>query len=190
MKRLFAGLFISLLFCGCSSLGTGKEKKSSAPEFDRLDETAAAVLRSRTADFMNAMSKSFSTGDFEAWRKAVEKETPPGSPPIVDEKRFKSIHRYLRQGWGNLVKCTPVGELDQSVLRDFLWKCTFEQPDGSGGTVRTEELFVIRCTVQKGQTVFANFGFRFFNKPGFYQQIVNNKKTAPAAGKSTGEAKK
>ena len=69
-----------------------------------------------------------------------------------------------------------LGELDQTLLRDFLWKCTFEFRNSSGELCHIEELFVVRCTVLRGKAMFTNFGFRFFNGPEYRKRVIEHKK--------------
>ena len=118
------------------------------------------------------MFHSFKSGDFSHWKKFLQKESAPGKPLIVDEKRFHEMRRRFEKSWGKFVKCHYLGSLDQSVMRDFIWKCTFESPGSNGKTVRLEELFVVRCAQLKGKMIFTNFGFRFFNRAGFREMVI------------------
>ena len=38
----------------------------------------------------------------------------------------------LKKDWGTLTACSYLGELDQSIMRDFIWKCTFDSKDDAG----------------------------------------------------------
>lgn len=155
------------------------EKNKPVPElsgYQSLDPMRTAMLRSRAETFTNAMVRSFRTGDFQYWRKALEQESAPGKPLIVNESKFRQMSDRLKADWGALTACSYLGELDQSIMRDFLWKCTFESTDNEGRTIRLEELFVVRCTLLRGKAVFTNFGFRFFNNRNFRRQVIELKK--------------
>ncbi|MBR2373933.1 MAG: hypothetical protein IKA87_06850 [Lentisphaeria bacterium] len=175
---LYAAVASALvLLTGCRSAVTEKNKSvSELSGFGTLDPMRAGMLQKRAADFTQAMAHSFRTGDFQYWRKVLEKESPPGKALIVDEKKFKQMSIRLKNDWGTLTKCSYLGELDQSIMRDFIWKCTFESPDSDGKTIRLEELFVVRCTLLRGKAVFTNFGFRFFNNRNFRRQVSELKK--------------
>lgn len=160
--------------CGCRSAEA--EKKEIYPVIAPLDRKSADELRQRAEVFAQAMAKSFRTGDFSFWRAALEKEGPPGRPLVVDEKKFQLMYSRLKKDWGTLVSCTYLGELDQTLLRDFLWKCTFEFRKSTGELCHIEELFVVRCTVLRGKAMFTNFGFRFFNGPEYRKRVIEHKK--------------
>ncbi len=168
-------LFLS--FAGCSMLQKNDQISDLPdPKFETLDASSAAILRKRTEAFTQAMARSFSTGDFSHWREYVQKEGAPGKPLVVDEAKFQAMQKRLEKYWGKLVKCHYLGSLDQSIFRDYIWKCTFESKTPTGEFVRLEELFVVRCTLLNGKTTFAGFGFRFFNNAGFRDQVIKIKK--------------
>lgn len=171
-----AAVFL-VISSGCRSAEAKKNKPvSELSGFGTLDTMRAAMLRNRAEAFTNAMVCSFRTGDFQHWRKVLEKESAPGKALIVNESKFRQMHERLKEGWGTLVACSYLGELDQSIMRDFLWKCTFESTDNEGKVIRLEELFVVRCTLLRGKAVFTNFGFRFFNHRNFRRQVIELKK--------------
>lgn len=162
------------IFSGCSSLQN--DKKAPVPEFSSLSAEQSALLRQRTEAFTQSMVRSFRSGDFSHWQACVEKESSPNSPPVISKDRFQKMRSSLEKQWGKLVKCHYLGSLDQSIFRDFIWKCTFESQSDDGQLIRLEELFVVRCTLLKGKIAFTGFGFRFFNKPGFRDQVIKIKK--------------
>ena len=165
---------VLIALCGCRSAEA--EKKEIYPVVSPLDRKTADELRKRAEAFTRAMAESFRTGDFGFWRAALEKEGAPGRPLIVDEKKFKQMYSRLKKDWGTLKSCTYLGELDQTLMRDFLWKCTFEFRNGSGELCRMEELFVVRCTVLRGKAMFTAFGFRFFNGSDYRKKVSEHKK--------------
>ena len=163
-----------IAFCGCNA------PKPEQPDFPRetfssLDPMDSDKLRKRAEDFTQAMVRSFQTGDFTHWKLSLEKEGAPGKPLVVEEKKFLEMRGRFEKEWGTLTKCHYLGALDQSVMRDYIWKCTFETIS-DGKTIRLEELFVVRCTVLNGKAIFTNFGFRFFNRPGFRNAVIKLKK--------------
>ena len=140
-----------------------------------LDPMRSAMLQKRAEDFTQAMVRSFSSGDFTHWKTFLVKESAPGKALIVEEKRFQEMKQRFEKNWGKLVSCRYLGSLDQSIMRDYIWKCTFESVN-EGKTIRLEELFVVRCTIIRGKAIFTNFGFRFFNSPGFRNVVMKLKK--------------
>ena len=174
----YAGIIAFILFCsGCSVLQNRKHSQTFPDsKFDTLDQTSAELLKKRAEVFTQAMVRSFNTGDFSHWREYVQKEGAPGKPLVVDEAKFQAMQKRLEKYWGKLVKCHYLGSLDQSIFRDYIWKCTFESKTPTGEFVRLEELFVVRCTLLNGKTTFAGFGFRFFNNAGFRDQVIKIKK--------------
>lgn len=174
-QYLTAALLL-VLFCGCTAPSRGTSSPSSLASFAAPDAGQISVLRQKAETFTQAMCRSFRTGDFKYWKEALEKESSPGQSLIVNEVRFRQMRDRLSKSWGELVKCHYLGELDQSILRDFIWKCTFESKAADGKVIRLEELFVVRCTLLNGKTAFTGFGFRFFNRPGFRDQVKKQKK--------------
>lgn len=167
-----SAVIVFLLSAGCAV--PHKPRQEAAAEkmpFSSLDPMHSADLKQRAESFTQAMFLSFNSGDFSHWKKRLQQESAPGKPLIVDERQFHVMKQRFEKEWGKLVKCHYLGTLDQSVMRDFIWKCTFESPGSNGKTVRLEELFVVRCARFKGKTIFTNFGFRFFNRPGFRKVI-------------------
>ena len=152
------------------------EKKEIYPVIAPLNQKSADELRQRAEAFTQAMAESLRTGNFSFWRAALEKEGPPGRPLIVNETTFRQTYSRLKRDCGTLKSCTYLGELDQTLLRDFLWKCTFEFRNSSGELCRIEELFVIRCTVHRGKAKFMNFGFRYSNSPEYRRKVIEHKK--------------
>ncbi len=165
---------VLIALCGCRSAKA--EKKEIYPVISSPDRKSVDDLRQRAEVFAQAMAESFRTGDFSPWRAALEKEGPPGRPLIVDEKKFRQMYSRLKKDWGTLKSCTYLGDLDQTLLRDFLWKCTFEFRNSSGELCHIEELFVIRCAVYRGKAKFMNFGFRYFNSPEYRKRVIEHKK--------------
>ena len=178
-RNLKSGLYIiaaAILVTTVGCRSAEAEKKEVYPVISRPEGKNADALRKRAELFTAAMARSFRTGDFSSWRAALEKESPPGRPLVVDEKKFKQMCSRLKKDWGTLKSCTYLGELDQTLLRDFLWKCTFEFRNSSGELCHIEELFVVRCTVLRGKAMFTNFGFRFFNGPEYRKRVIEHKK--------------
>lgn len=170
----FIALFV--VTSGCVSSTTDKKAADFPQEqLTSIDPMRSAMLQKRAEDFTQAMVRSFSTGEFSHWKTVLEKESTPGKPLIVEEKRFQQMKQRFEKEWGKLISCHYLGALDQSIMRDYIWKCTFETVD-NGNTTRLEELFVVRCTVLRGKAIFTNFGFRFFNRPGFRDVVIKLKK--------------
>ena len=175
---IYCGVIILLsAAAGCSTLQRkGQPSQESAANFATLDSADAAILLKRTEAFTRAMVRSFKSGDFTHWQEQLKKEGDPKKPLIVSEAKFRAMHERLKKHWGTLVDCHYFGSLDQSVFREYIWRCTFESKTDSGETIRLEELFVVRCTLLNGKTTFTGFGFRFFNSPGFRDQVMKIKK--------------
>ena len=179
MKKimLFEVLLLLAAAFGCAtSSRVAPDQKKSETKFEIITSSHASALQKRTEAFTQGMVRSFQTGDFSHWKNLVEKEGEPGKPLVVDEAKFHAMRQRLEKHWGKFVKCSYLGSLDQSVFRDYIWKCTFESQTDSGTPIRLEELFVVRCTFLNGKATFAGFGFRFFNRPGFRDQVLKIKK--------------
>ena len=186
LKKLFcsSAVILLLLSAGCVQSGAPRLPASSKEHaFSSLDPMQSAELRQRAENFTQAMFHSFKSGDFSHWKKFLQKESAPGKPLIVDEKRFHEMRRRFEKSWGKFVQCHYLGSLDQSVMRDFIWKCTFESTTDQGKVIRLEELFVVRCTLHNGKGTFTGFGFRFFNRPGFRNQLKKTVLSPEKAGK-------
>lgn len=171
-------------FCGCTAQKNAQQLPPPAV-YSPLNAADSEELRLRAEDFTQAMVRSFKTGDFKHWKAYLEKESAPGKPLVVEEKKFLEMRERFAKEWGTLTKCHYLGALDQSVMRDYIWKCTFETQDGTNNTICVEELFVVRCTLIKGNTFFTNFGFRFFNRPGFRDMVIKLKKAKEERNEKT-----
>lgn len=174
---LFIFFLLSTISFGCTATkNVSPDQKKTETQFEILTASHASALQKRTEAFTQGMFRSFQTGDFSHWKGLVEKEGETGKPAVIDEKKFHAMRQRLEKYWGSFVKCSYLGSLDQSVFRDYIWKCTFETKTESGKVVRLEELFVVRCTLLNGKAAFAGFGFRFFNRAGFRDQVIKIKK--------------
>ena len=191
LNMYFLTALLVIMTAGCISRPA---KKQEIPEgvssFKVLAPENSGILQNKAERFAQAMFKSFRTGEFKHWQESLQAESPAGSPPIVDEKRFQEMRRRLEKDWGKFVKCHYLGALDQSVFRDYIWKCTFESETADKEIIRLEELFVVRCTLLKGKMTFTGFGFRFFNRPGFRDQVINLKKGREKNEKTDGKTTK
>ena len=174
---MLSGVFLLLaVSSGCTAAKDPAPPEKPETKFELLTSAHASELQKRTEAFTQAMFRSFQTGDFSHWKSQVLKEGEPGKPLVVDEAKFREMRKRLEKNWGKFVKCYFLGSLDQSVYRDYIWRCTFESKTDTGEVVRLEELFVVRCTLLNGKATFAGFGFRFFNRPGFRDQVIKIKK--------------
>ena len=171
-------------FCGCNAPSPG-QPDFPGETFSYLNSTDSDKLRKRAEEFTQAMVRSFQTGDFTHWKQHLEKEGAPGKPLVVEEKKFLEMRERFAKEWGTLTKCHYLGALNQSVMRDYIWKCTFETQDGTNNTICLEELFVVRCTLIKGNIFFTNFGFRFFNRPRFRDMVIKLKKAKEERNEKT-----
>ena len=187
MNKLIIQL-TAVLLCsftaGCAMRSPATAKAAPLPAtFTSPDAAHLKELRQRAELFTQAMCRSFRTGDFKYWQEALKKESTPGQILRVDKNRFLQMRNRLEKDWGKLVSCRYLGELDQSILQDFIWKCTFESTTDQGTVIRLEELFVVRCTLHNGKGTFTGFGFRFFNRPGFRNQLKKTVLSPEKAGK-------
>ena len=90
---------------------------------------------------------------------------PRESKDKVTEEMFKQMAGELFEGLGTLKKTEYLGELNQSVVMDYIWKFTFEKmstdKDGKSRNLCKEVLYMVRMGRVDGRFVIVGSGFRF-----------------------------
>ena len=103
----------------------------------------------------------FEQDDFAKLKAVIPRE----SKDKVTEEMFKQMAGELSEGLGTLKKTEYLGELNQSVVMDYIWKFTFEKmsadKDGKSRNLCKEVLYMVRMGRVDGRFVIVGSGFRF-----------------------------
>jgi hypothetical protein len=161
MKKILFLLPVMLLaFAGCSSVSDKQGKK--APEVPELapltSETQLKTSQEIAGKFAAALAASLKQKSFIPWSQAM----PPGRK--ITEKMFLNMFSDFKLKYGDFVSLTEFGELDQGVVRDYLWKMRFMKPAAPPAKgVPHEILFWVRIYQENGKApAIGGFGFKSF----------------------------
>ena len=103
----------------------------------------------------------FEQDDFAKLKAVIPRE----SKDKATEEMFKQMAGELSEGLGTLKKTEYLGELNQSVVMDYIWKFTFEKmsadKDGKSRNLCKEVLYMVRMGRVDGRFVIVGSGFRF-----------------------------
>ncbi len=152
----------ALLVSVCAAALTGcvsasAENAAVPPKPENLtghDMTEAGVL---AENYMNGFIGGLKSGDFKPFESAIPQE----AKGKVTEEMFNKLCRDLQQNLGTLTSAEYLGELDQTLVRDYLWKLTFEKKQENGTVDRKEVVYMVRIGRMEGKFRIAGSGFRF-----------------------------
>lgn len=160
MRR--AGWFLSavaavaVLAGGCASTPGAEEKPRPEVMSGREHKEAKKLAEEYVAGFVASLKEN----DF----KKLEAVIPVDSKTKVTPEMFQQMHKELSDTMGTLIEAQFVTDLDKSIVRDYVWKFTFEKtvPDGKqkGRTIRNELFYMVRIGRLDGKYVIAGTGFR------------------------------
>jgi len=142
-----------LLLSGCASTSdAGDDGKKSA--VTQLFSTGFAKEGHSLAEsYVDAFAAAMQTGNYAA--------LPELAKGKVSDAMFKKMVDNITSRRGKLVSHAFVTTLDQTLVRDYLWKFSFEKASAEAGgrQVRTEVIYLVRVGVMDGKPVIAGFGF-------------------------------
>ena len=161
MKKYLLGLMaVALAAAGCSSIKDKPQENSPAkPELTPLISSNQLKSSKETASqFAMALAASLKEKSFIPWSRVM----PPGRK--ITEKMFLHMFSDFKIKYGDFVSLTELGELDQGILRDYLWKMRFVKnaaPPAKG--VPHEIIFWVRIYQENGKApAIGGFGFKSF----------------------------
>ena len=112
------------------------------------------------ADYIAGFVASLKENDFDKLKAVI----PADSKTKVTPEMFQQMRKELTETMGNLVDARFVTDLDKSIVRDYVWKFSFEKTltDGpaKGRKVRHELFYMVRVGRLDGKYVIAGTGFR------------------------------
>ena len=146
-----------LFAAGCRSTETPEEKDSAAEKkpavparFTAADDAPAHEM---VGQFVAEFAAALKTGD----RGKLSAETRAK----VTEAMFKRMCDSFSRRRGVLRETAFVTVLDQTIMRDYLWKFTFERPLPAASAVqKNEAIFLVRVLIDNGKPKIAGFGFQ------------------------------
>ena len=158
MKKSFAVALSAGIIClpvlltGCASAAVAEgEKKAPAVEcFSSQDAEAAGRM---AESFVNAFADAFKSSDYNKLPESARKK--------ISAEMFSKMVSSITERRGKLIGHSFVTELDQSIVRDYLWKFSFEKtlPDAGKRPVRSEVIYLVRMAVLDGVPTIVGFGF-------------------------------
>lgn len=161
MKRavwfLSAAVAMVVLAGGCASTaGDGADK----PRPEVMSGMGHEEAEKLAADYIAGFVASLKENDFDKLKAVI----PADSKTKVTPEMFEQMHKELSDTMGTLIEAKFVTDLDKSIVRDYVWKFTFEKtvPDGKqkGRTIRNELFYMVRVGRLDGKYVIAGTGFR------------------------------
>lgn len=152
-----------LFAAGCRSAETPEKKNSAATEKKTVvpgSFTAAADAPARDAagKFVSAFADALKAGDRE--------KLPEPMHAKVTDAMFKRMCDSFARRRGTLREIAFVTVLDQGIVRDYLWKFTFEKPlsapdaKSAPAMQKNEVIYLVRLGIVDGKPVIVGCGFQ------------------------------
>ena len=156
---LMTGLLpLGLGLAGCAAIGEKPESEGAAELLPAAPQPEAKAIASA---YVAGLAEAIEQDDFAKLKAVIPRE----SKDKVTEEMFKQMAGELSEGLGTLKKTEYLGELNQSVVMDYIWKFTFEKmsadKDGKSRNLCKEVLYMVRMGRVDGRFVIVGSGFRF-----------------------------
>lgn len=156
---LMTGLLpLGLGLAGCAAIGEKPESEAAAELLPAAPQPEAKAIASA---YVAGLAEAIEQDDFAKLKAVIPRE----SKDKVTEEMFKQMTGELSEGLGTLKKTEYLGELNQSVVMDYIWKFTFEKmsadKDGKSRNLCKEVLYMVRMGRVAGRFVIVGSGFRF-----------------------------
>ena len=156
---LMTGLLpLGLGLAGCAASGEKPESEAAAELLPAAPQPEAKAIASA---YVAGLAEAIEQDDFAKLKAVIPRE----SKDKVTEEMFKQMAGELSEGLGTLKKTEYLGELNQSVVMDYIWKFTFEKmsadKDGKSRNLCKEVLYMVRMGRVDGRFVIVGSGFRF-----------------------------
>ena len=156
---LMTGLLpLGLGLAGCAATG---EKTEAAAAAELLPAEPQPEAKAIASAYVAGLAEAIERDDFAKLKAVIPQE----SKDKVTEEMFKQMAGELASGLGTLKKTEYLGELNQSVVMDYIWKFTFEKTsagkDGKSRNLCKEVLYMVRMGRVDGRFVIVGSGFRF-----------------------------
>ncbi len=154
---LSAAMALVMLAGGCtSSSGAAEEKPRPEIMSGNGHEEAKKLAAEYVAGFVAALKED----QFDKLKAVI----PAESKTKVTPEMFRQMRKELEETMGTLIEAQFVTDLNKSIVRDYVWKFTFEKKpaDGNmkGQTIRNEVFYMVRIGRLDGKYVIAGTGFR------------------------------
>ena len=156
---LMTGLLpLGLGLAGCAAIGEKPESEAAAELLPAAPQPEAKAIASA---YVAGLAEAIEQDDFAKLKAVIPRE----SKDKVTEEMFKQMAGELSEGLGTLKKTEYLGELNQSVVMDYIWKFTCEKmsadKDGKSRNLCKEVLYMVRMGRVDGRFVIVGSGFRF-----------------------------
>lgn len=157
---------MTLLFAVCMTALAGcvTRPPADAPSLRRPENLSGqdmAGARKLADDYMAGFIAGVKANDFTLFEQAM----PGEAKGKVTAEMFDTMCSELQENLGSLTAAEYMGELDQTLVRDYLWKLTFEKtlenPDKQVDLLRREVVYMVRVGKVDGTFHIAGSGFRF-----------------------------
>ena len=157
---------LMLFAAGCRSTESPEKKETPAAEQKtavpgRFSAGIDAPARELAAKFIAGFAAALKAGDRD--------KLPEPMRAKVTETMFKRMCDSFARRRGILRETAFVTMLDQTVVRDYLWKFTFEKPlpapagsaaDAAPAMQKNEVIYLVRLGVVDGKPVIIGCGFQ------------------------------
>lgn len=153
---LFAVCVLTMTGCASAS-GSG----DTAVQPENLTGQELTDAKTMAAEYMAGFVAGVRSEDFSRFEEAI----PSEAKGKVTAEMFRAMCRDLKTNLGELTASEYLGELDQTLVRDYLWKLTFEKksstPGKEGELLRKQVVYMVRVGKLDGVFHIAGSGFRF-----------------------------
>ncbi len=147
----------ALVLSGCAWGNSDRSKLLREAMPDDLPPDAQAIA----AIYIKGFEDALRDNDFSKFERVV----PADSKDMVSEKAFNQMYKELVEKLGTLKNTQYLGELNQTLVVDYIWKFGFEKEeldkDKKPRITRKEVLYLARVGLVDGKYMVVGSGFRF-----------------------------
>jgi len=154
LSALLAAAAILAVSSGCASAAKDAARKQpKAPVPAAFTEKDGEAARAAAGVFVGAFADALRAGE---WNRL-----PAELRPKVSEAMFRRMCDSFGKRRGVLVGTGFVTVLDQGIVRDYLWKFTFEKPAAPpAAPQKNEVIYLVRMGILEGKPAIVGCGFQ------------------------------
>lgn len=164
LKNHLSRMTLLFVVCMTALAGCVTRPPADAPSLRRPENLSGqdmADAKKMADDYMAGFIAGVKANDFALFEQSM----PGEAKGKVTAEMFGTMCSELKENLGNLTSAEYLGELDQTLVRDYLWKLTFEKtiedPEKQPDVLRREVVYMVRVGKVDGAFHIAGSGFRF-----------------------------
>ncbi|MDD3885869.1 MAG: hypothetical protein PHI35_03245 [Victivallaceae bacterium] len=153
---VIAAVLVTVMGCRSAENGSDGEKAEKLPVVEPVGDSAVAKMLAQ--NYIDAFAKGMQSGDYAKFEPMI----PEASRKTVNRETFDRTVEQYRKYFGELKSIEYVCELEKPLVRDFVWKFSFEKKSSKPGhddeVARRDILYMVRVGQIDGKPVLAGSG--------------------------------